>query len=164
MSKKLKSRLKRAALAGIAMYGASKMLGAGKAAGTTGKTTVSDAQKMSQVPKKVVPKKVVDLKNPESSIVNQSTKISVDKNANPRETAEIAKKAKEAKAKQYAIVKKRKDEGMLSPLMPKSESQYNAMTKENSGLGMFDGAKKGKMVRARGGGLAKGGMRPTKLY
>ena len=30
MSKKLKSRLKRAALAGIAMYGASKMLGAQK--------------------------------------------------------------------------------------------------------------------------------------
>jgi len=28
----------------------------------------------------------------------------------------------------------------------------------------MDGAKKGKMIKARGGGLAKGGMRPTKLY
>ena len=108
MSKKLKSRLKRAALAGIAMYGASKMLGAGKAAGTTGKTTVSDTQKMSQVPKKVVPKKVVDLKNPESSIVNQSTKISVDKNALPREIEEKASAVKAKKAEQFKTVKKRK--------------------------------------------------------
>ena len=53
---------------------------------------------------------------------------------------------------------------MLSPTMPKSESQYDALTKKNSGLDMFGGAKKGKMIRARGGGLAKGGMRPTKLY
>ena len=166
MSKKKK--IARALAAGVALYGASKLMGMGAkktgATGASGKQTVSDAQKSTQIGKKRVPKKVVDLKNPESSIVNQTTKISVDKNANPRETAEIAKKAKEAKTEQYKIVKQRKDEGKLSPLMPKSESQYKAMTKENSGLGMFDGAKKGKMVRARGGGLAKGGMRPTKLY
>jgi|TARA_R100000030_G_scaffold74881_1_gene58012 hypothetical protein len=160
MSKK--RRIAKAIMAGAALYGLTRpMMGS-----STSKATVSDAQKMSQVPKKVVPKKVVDLKNPESSIVNQTTKISVDKNANPKETAELAKKAKEAKAKQYAIVKKRKDEGMLSPTMPKSESQYRAMMKENSGLGMFDMNKGGsvKMIKARGGGMAIQGIKPTKLY
>ena len=157
-----KKKIARALAAGVALYGASKLMGMG--ANKTGKQTVSDAQKSTQIGKKRVPKRVVDLKNPESSIVGQSTKISVDKNANPREIKEISSAAKAKKAEQFKIVKQRKDAGKLSPLMPKSESQYNAMTKENSGLGMFDGAKKGKMVRARGGGLAKGGMRPTKLY
>ena len=96
--------------------------------------------------------------------MGQSTKISIDKNANPREIKEISQKAKETKAKQFAIVKERKDKGMLSPLMPKSKSQYEAMQKSNSGLGMFDGAKKGKMIKARGGGMAMKGMKPTKLY
>jgi hypothetical protein len=162
-----KKKIARALAAGVALYGASKLMGMGAkktgATGASGKQTVSDAQKTTQV-KKLPPKRVVDLKNPESSIVGQSTKISVDKNANPREIKEISSAAKAKKAEQFKIVKQRKDAGKLSPLMPKSESQYKAMTKENSGLGMFDGAKKGKMVRARGGGLAKGGMRPTKLY
>jgi len=157
-----RKKLRKAILGAAAAYGASKLMGMG--AGTTGKATVSDGQKMSQVANKVKPKFVKDLKNPESSIVGQSTKISIDKNASPKEIAEISKKAKEAKAKQFAIVKERKDKGMLSPLMPKSESQYKAMQKKNSGLGMFDGAKKGKMIKARGGGMAIQGMKPTKLY
>ena len=160
-----KKKIARALAAGVALYGASKLMGMGAkktgATGASGKQTVSDAQKSTQIGKKRVPKKVVDLKNPESSIVNQTTKISVDKSANPRETAEIAKKAKEAKAKQFAIVNKRKKEGMLSPLMPKSESQYKAM-QSGIGLGAYDGAKAGKMIKARGGGMAR--TKPTKLY
>ena len=156
-----KKKIARALAAGVALYGASKLMGMG--ANKTGKQTVSDAQKSTQIGKKRVPKRVVDLKNPESSIVGQSTKISVDKNANPREIKEISSAAKAKKAEQFKIVKQRKDAGKLSPLMPKSESQYKAM-QEGIGLGDMDGAKKGKMVRARGGGLAKGGMRPTKLY
>ena len=69
----------------------------------------------------------------------------------------------ESQACLKAVVK-RKDAGMLSPTMPKSESQYNALTKENSGLNFMDGAKKGKMIKARGGGMAIQGMKPTKLY
>ena len=154
-----KKKLRKALMGAAALYGASKLMGMG--AGTTGKATVSDAQKSTQIGKRVKPKFVKDLKNPESSIVGQSTKISVDKNANPREIKEISKKAKEAKAKQFAIVNKRKKEGMLSPLMPKSESQYDAM-QSGIGLGMFDGAKAGKMIKARGGGMAR--TKPTKLY
>tara|TARA_R100001079_G_C4346031_1_gene109039 strand:- start:69 stop:551 length:483 start_codon:yes stop_codon:yes gene_type:complete len=157
-----RKKIRQALMGAAALYGASKLMGMG--AGTTGKATVSDAQKTTQIGKKVKPKVIKDLKNPESSIVGQSTKISVDKNANPREIKEISKKAKEAKAKQFAIVNKRKKEGMLSPLMPKSESQYRAMTKENSGLDMFGGSKKGGLqtVKARGGGMAR--TKPTKLY
>ena len=157
-----RKKLRKALMGAAALYGASKLMGMG--AGATGKATVSDAQKMSQVPKKVSPKFVKDLKNPESSIVGQSTKISIDKNANPREIKEISSAAKAKKAEQFKIVKKRKDEGKLSPLMPKSKSQYEAMQKSNSGLGIFDGAKKGKMIKARGGGMAIQGMKPTKLY
>ena len=51
---------------------------------------------------------------------------------------------------------------MLPSTMPKSKSQYEAMQKSSSGLGMFDGAKKGKMIKARGGGMAR--MKPTKMY
>ncbi len=38
------------------------------------------------------------------------------------------------------------------------------MQKSNSGLGMFDGSKKGGLqtVKARGGGMAR--TKPTKLY
>jgi len=159
-----RKKLRKALMGAAALYGASKLMGMG--AGTTGKATVSDAQKMSQVPKKVSPKFVKDLKNPESSIVGQSTKIAIDKNANPREIKEISSAAKAKKAEQFKIVKKRKDKGMLSPLMPKSESQYRAMTKENSGLDMFSGSKKGGLqtIKARGGGMAIQGIKPIKLY
>jgi|TARA_R100000084_G_scaffold44433_1_gene18286 hypothetical protein len=158
MSKKLRSKLKRAALAGIALYSANKMLGA-KAAAPTGAPPSAKTPSSSKIKKRVV-----DLKNPGSSIVGKSTKITVDKDALPREIEEKASAVKAKKAEQFKIVKKRKDEGKLSPLMPKSESQFNALTKRNSGLNFMDGAKKGKMIKARGGGLAKGGMRPTKLY
>ena len=50
--------------------------------------------------------------------------------------------------------------------MPKSESQFDAMQSKNSGLGIFDMNKGGsvKMIKARGGGMAIQGMKPTKLY
>ena len=156
-----RKKLRKALMGAAALYGASKLMGMG--AGATGKATVSDAQKSTQIGKRVKPKFVKDLKNPESSIVGKSTKIAIDKNANPREIKEISSAAKAKKAEQFKIVKKRKDKGMLSPLMPKSESQYDAM-QSGIGLGMFDGAKAGKMIKARGGGMAIQGMKPTKLY
>ena len=158
MSKKLKSKLKRAALAGIAMYGASKMLGAQKTAAPMGAPAGAKTPKAS---KKIGNVRTVDLKNKADSIVGQSTKINVDKDALPREIEEKASKIKATQKKINKAVVKRKEAGMLSPTMPKSESQGNAMT-NNFGFGLQ--AKKGKMIRARGGGLAKGGMRPTKLY
>ena len=159
MSKKLRSKLKRAALAGIALYGASKMLGAQKTAAPTG---APPGAKTPSSSKKIGKVRVVDTGS--KTMVGTPVKTTVDQDALPREVKEKTQKVAKQNEKIKKAVVKRKDEGMLSPTMPKSESQYNALTKENSGLDMFGGAKRGKMIRARGGGLAKGGMRPTKLY
>ena len=55
-------------------------------------------------------------------------------------------------------VESRRDKGELSPTMPKRKSQISS----DFGLDLMGGAKTGKMVRARGGGMAR--MKPTKLY
>jgi len=156
---KFKKKLKKAALAGIALYGASKMLGAQKTAAPIGAPASAKTPSSSKIKKRVV-----DLGNETKNIVGKTTKTTVDKDALPREIEAKASKIKATQKKINKAVVKRKEAGMLSPTMPKSESQYDALTKKNSGLDMFGGAKKGKMIRARGGGLAKGGMRPTKLY
>jgi len=159
MSKKLRSKLKRAALAGIALYGASKMLGAQKTAAPTG---APPGAKTPSSSKKIGKVRVVDTGS--KTMVGSPVKTTVDKDALPREIKEKTQKVAKTNEKIKKAVVKRKEEGMLPATMPKSESQYNAMTKKNSGLGMFDGAKKGKMIRARGGGMATQGMKPTKLY
>ena len=157
---KFKKKLKKAAMAGVALYAASKMMGAGA-------KTPTGAPASAKTPsstKRDLNKRVVDLGPETKNLVGKTTKTTVDKDALPREIEEKASKIKAAQKKINKAVVKRKEAGMLSPTMPKSESQYDALTKKNSGLDMFGGAKKGKMIRARGGGLAKGGMRPTKLY
>tara|TARA_B100001093_G_scaffold290902_1_gene277767 strand:+ start:441 stop:923 length:483 start_codon:yes stop_codon:yes gene_type:complete len=158
---KFKKKLKKAALAGIALYGASKMLGAQKTAAPIGAPASAKTPSSSKINAK---KRVIDLGPDTKNLVGKTTKTTVDKDALPREIEEKASKIKATQKKINKAVVKRKEAGMLSPTMPKSESQYDALTKKNSGLDMFGGAKKGKMIRARGGGLAKGGMRPTKLY
>ena len=158
MSKKLRSKLKRAALAGIALYSASKMMGAQKTAAPIGAPAGAKTPSSSKINAK---KRVIDLGDETKNLVGKTTKTTVDKDALPREIDEKASKIKAAQKKINKAVIKRKKEGMLSPTMPKSESQYDALT---TGSGFELQAKKGKMIRARGGGLAKGGMRPTKLY
>jgi len=156
---KFKKKLKKAALAGIALYGASKMLGAQKKIVPTGAPAGAKTPSSSKIKKRVV-----DLGDETKNLVGKTRKINFDVNASGKEIEEAASKVKATEKKIKKAVVKRKEAGMLSPTMPKSESQYNALTKENSGLGIFDGAKKGKMIRARGGGMAIQGMKPTKLY
>ena len=158
---KFKKKLKKAALAGIALYGASKMLGAQKTAAPIGAPPRAKTPGSTKID---LNKRVIDLGDDSKNLVGKTTKTTVDKDALPREIEEKASKIKATQKKIKKAVVKRKTEGKLPATMPKSESQYNALTKKNSGLNFFDGAKKGKMIRARGGGLAKGGMRPTKLY
>jgi hypothetical protein len=151
-----KKKIARALAAGVALYGASKLMGMG--ANKTGKQTVSDAQKKSQVPKIKKPTRVIDTGS--KTMVGSNVKTTVDVDALPREVKEKAQKVAKTNETIKKAVIKRRDEGMLSPTMPKRANQLSS----DFGLGAMDGAKKGKMVRARGGGLAKGGMRPTKLY
>ena len=155
---KFKKKLKKAALAGIALYSASKMMGAQKTAAPIGAPAGAKTPSSSKINAK---KRVIDLGPETKNLVGKTTKTTVDKDALPREIDEKASKIKAAQKKINKAVIKRKKEGMLSPTMPKSESQYDALT---TGSGFELQAKKGKMIRARGGGLAKGGMRPTKLY
>tara|TARA_R100001509_G_C4712583_1_gene163866 strand:- start:40 stop:516 length:477 start_codon:yes stop_codon:yes gene_type:complete len=149
---------------------AASILGAGALLGMRQRPmSVTGAPPSAKTPKSTkrnLNKRVVDLGDSSKNLVGKTTKITVDKDALPREIEEkaSAKKAKIQKTKK--IVQKRKDEGKLSPLMPKSESQFDAMQSKNSGLGIFDMNKGGsvKMIKARGGGMAIQGMKPTKLY
>jgi len=90
------------------------------------------------------------------TMVGSPVKTSVDYDANPRERAEVMGKAKATNTKIRKAVEKRRDEGDLSPTMPKTKGQEFEF-----GFGL--GAKKGKMIQARGGGMAMR-MKPTKLY
>jgi len=144
---------------------AATILGAGLLANRTRPMVGSGAPPTAKTPsssKKISRTRTVDLGDESKNLVGKTTKITVDKDALPREIKEKADKVKAKKKEQLKVVKKRRDEGKLSPVMPKSESQFDAM--QSPGLGAFDGAKRGKMIRARGGGMAIQGMKPTKLY
>ena len=93
------------------------------------------------------------------TMVGSKIKMKVDRDANPREIRDKADKIKKANTKIRKEVEKRRDEGMLSPVMPKTESQRKAF--DSPGLTPF-AAKAGKMIKARGGGMAR--TKPTKLY
>ena len=153
MSKKRK--LARALAGAAALYGASKLMGMGA---VKDKATVSDVQKRTQVPKIKRPTRVIDTGS--KTMVGSKVKTTVDVDALPREVKEKAQKVAKTNEKIKKAVIKRRDEGMLSPTMPKRANQISS----DFGLGIMDGAKAGKMIKARGGGMAIQGMKPTKLY
>jgi hypothetical protein len=92
------------------------------------------------------------------TMVDTPVKTTVDTDALPREVKEKASEVRATSDKMKKKVLKRKKEGKLSPTMPKNKSQVTS----DFGLDMFGGAKTGKMIKARGGGMAR--MKPTKLY
>ena len=155
MSKR--KRLARVLAGAAALYGASKLMGMGAGAG--GKETVSDAQKTTQLGKVKRPTRAIDTGS--KTMVGGKVKTTVDVDALPREVKEKAQKVAERNETIKKAVIKRRDKGMLSPVMPKTESQSKAFT-NNYGFELQ--AKKGKMIKARGGGMAIQGMKPTKLY
>lgn len=154
-----KKKLRKALMGAAALYGASKLMGMGATKTPTG---APPSAKTPSSSKKIGKTIVRDTGS--KTMVGTPVKTTVDKDALPREIKEKVQKVAKTNEKIKKAVVARKNEGMLSPLMPKSESQYRAMTKPNSGLNFMDGAKKGKMIRARGGGMAIQGMKPTKLY
>ena len=149
-----RKKIRQALMGAAALYGASKLMGMG--AGTTGKATVSDAQKTTQVPKIKRPTRAIDTGS--KTMVGSKVKTTVDVDALPREVKEKAATVAKTNEKIKKAVIKRRDQGMLSPLMPKRANQISS----DFGLGIMDGAKAGKMIKARGGGMAR--TKPTKLY
>ena len=101
-------------------------------------------------------KRVID--SGATTMTGGKVKTTVDTDALPREVKEKASEVKVASDKMKKKVTKRRDEGDLSPTMPKRKNQISS----DFGMDMFGGAKTGKMVKARGGGMAR--MKPTKLY
>ena len=117
------------------------------------KPPVSDAQKTTQVPKIKRPTRAIDTGS--KTMVGSKVKTTVDVDALPREVKEKAATVAKTNEKIKKAVIKRRDQGMLSPTMPKRANQISS----DFGLGIMDGAKVGKMIKARGGGMAR-----TKTY
>ena len=146
---KLSDKLKKAAkiaAAGVVAYQGAKMLGAGKLKPTgapAGAKTPSSSKMLGKM-------RTAD--TGAKTMTGGKIKMSVDKNALPREIKEKADKLRASNDKIKKAVIKRKKAGKLSPLMPKTKSQADAMS-NNFGFGL--GAKKGAMVKARYGKMAK---------
>jgi hypothetical protein len=139
---------------------AASIIGAGALLGMRKSPTMSgdDRRDTQKTIKNRKPKRVID--SGSKTMVGSKVKTTVDQDALPREVKEKAQKVAKTNEKIKKAVIKRRDEGDLSPTMPKRANQISS----DFGLGAFDGAKKGKMIRARGGGMAIQGMKPTKLY
>ncbi len=138
---------------------AASILGAGALLANRQSPTMSgmDRRDTQKTIKNRKPKRVID--SGSKTMVGSKVKTTVDQDALPREVKEKAQKVAKTNEKIKKAVIKRRDEGMLSPTMPKRENQISS----DFGLDPF-AAKTGKMVKARGGGMAIQGMKPTKLY
>ena len=139
----------------LAILGAAALAGSMRGPTTMGGMERRDVQKTI---KNRRPKEAIDTGS--KTMVGSKVKTSVDRAANPRERKAAIDKAASTNEKIKKEVIKRRDEGNLSPTMPKRKNQISS----DFGLDLMGGAKRGKMVRARGGGMAMGGMKPTKLY
>jgi len=135
-----------------ALYGASKLMGMGANKTISG----DDRRDIQKTIKNRKPKFVKDTGS--KTMVGSPVKTTVDRDALPREIREKTQKVAKTNEKIKKAVIKRRDEGMLSPTMPKRPNQISS----DFGLGIMDGAKAGKMIKARGGGMAR--TKPTKLY
>ena len=135
------------------------ILGAAALAGSMGRPTTMGGMDRRDVQKTIKnrrPKEAIDTGS--KTMVGSKVKTQVDRAANPKERRDAIKSAASTNEKIKAKVIKRRDEGKLSPTMPKRRSQIT----DDFGLNLM-GAKAGKMVKARGGGMAMR-MKPTKMY
>jgi hypothetical protein len=149
-----KKKIRKALMLAGAAYGASKLMGMGANKSISG----DDRRDIQKTITKRKPTRVIDTGS--KTMVGTPVKTTVDKNALPIEIKEKSDKVAKANEIIKKKVIKRRDDGMLSPLMPKRPNQISS----GAGLGIMDGAKAGKMIKARGGGMAIKGMKPTKLY
>ena len=149
-----RKKLRKALMGAAALYGASKLMGMGETKTPTGAPPGAKTPSSSKKIGKVIVKDTGS-----KTMVGSPVKTTVDRDALPREIKEKVQKVAKTNEKIKKAVIKRRDEGMLSPLMPKRANQISS----DFGLTPF-AAKTGKMVKARGGGMAIQGMKPTKLY
>ena len=145
---KTKRRIRRAIMAGAALYGANKLMGA---MGPQTKTGNLSTKRELQIMKNAKPKyqaKSDIMKLGKTISGSPQMAVGVDRDASPFERSQIAKKYEAGLKKSREDVAKRIKEGKVSPLMPKTKSQIGAMF-NNEGFGLS--AKKGKMIKASQG-------------
>lgn len=168
MSKKSRRRNKMlAAIVGLA--GASK-LGLLPSAGKIGMGKSDVMQKAAMARKKAINAKGAALVGPKEKVIDGITKLKRSDLPSPRnmksifvgDDGTITKGLERFKNKEIYAKTMRERRGRKTPLTTEG------ISKETPGIfglrfkePLFS---KGKMVKARGGGLAKGGMKPTKLY
>jgi len=198
-----KKKLRKALLAGAALYGASKLAGMNASKAISGKTTVSDAQKMTQIPakkvdyitKKKTVKTVTDKKIPgqtvnyKGEVIKKGTNTGVGNkktkfvNLSP-DKGEVGiyqggKKVSELNQKAINVLSDGKIQTQNKTFADKKEyrkfmDEKRAKKRNSSGGGGFKNfmnkyvlgektqMRTGKMVKARGGGMAR--TKPTKMY
>ena len=139
----------------LALLGAAALAGSMRSPATISGMDRRDKQKTIKNRK---PREAIDTGS--TTMVGSKVKTIVDRDANPRERKAAIDKAAKTNETMKAKVIKRREAGELSPTMPKRKNQITS----DFGLDLMGGAKKGKMVKARGGGMAIQGMKPTKLY
>lgn len=165
MSKKSRKRNK-LLLAGAALFGASKLGLLG------GKSTASNVVgKTPEFRKSFVSPKI---KTPVEKTKNLMPDVSKTKKSFPLKTSKKVPISsgpfkmfgvKEMPSKESISKFKAAEEARIARVKSKSASLKKLQEKfsnKDFGLGAMDGAKKGKMIRARGGGMAK--TKPTKMY
>lgn len=193
-----KKKLRKALLAGAALYGASKLAGMNASKAISGKTTVSDAQKMTQLPAKkasVITKKKTPIKAPgktvnfkgeviekgiNKGVGNEKTKfINRSPDKGPVGIYQGGEKVSGLNQKAINVLSDGKIQSQGKTFEGKKEyrkfmDEKRALKRKSSGGGGFKDfmnkfvlgektqMKMGKMVKARGGGMAR--TKPTKMY
>ena len=145
---KTKRRIRRAIMAGAALYGANKLMGA---MGPQTKMKNLSTKRELQIMKNAKPKyqaKSDIMKLGKTISGSPQMAVGVDRNASPFERSQIAKKYEAGLKKSRQAVEKRIKAGDISPTMPKTKNQIEAM-QNNFGFGLM--AKKGKMIKASQG-------------
>lgn len=139
---KTKRRIRKALMAGAALYGANKLMSSGKMKPTGAPPSAKTPSSSKMIGKM----RTAD--SGATTMTGGKVKFSVDKNASPYEIRTKGDEVRATNEKIKKAVVKRRDEGKLPATMPKTKSQADALT-NNFGFGL--GAKKGKMIKASQG-------------
>ena len=160
---KFKKKLKKAVMAGAALYGASKLMGA---SGPVGDKFASARKAMtSNTAVRGNAAKPPMLGNMKDKVVTGITKLKRSDLPSKRNMKSIFVGDDGSITKG---LEKFKNKEIYSKTMKKRRGEVGSGSLKDFAnkflLGRKTQLNKGKMVKARGGGMAMGGMKPTKLY
>jgi hypothetical protein len=159
---KSKKRIKKALLAGAALFGASKLGMLGKTAQGIAGDKMASAKKLMTSDRAYSPKKFM-----ESQIGKAKSGITELKRSDLPSKRNMKSIFVQDDGSIIKGTTKYADKKVYSDAMKKARGESESGFKDflnKAILGPKTQLKKGKMVKARGGGMAIQGMKPTKLY